>query len=63
MVKHTQAIGRQQPTNCLSVFDHFVELSLKGLNHFVPLLFSCAPLETLENRSLWMFSGGIERNQ
>ena len=31
MVKHTQAIGRQQPTNCLNVFDHFVKLALKGL--------------------------------
>ena len=27
MVKHTQ-----KPTNCLSVFDHFVVLTLKGLN-------------------------------
>ena len=34
MVKHTQTIRRQQPTNCLKVFDHFVELVLKGLvNH------------------------------
>ena len=31
MVKHTQTIRRQQPTNCLSVFDHFVKLTLKGL--------------------------------
>ena len=31
MVKHTQAIRPQQPTNCLSVFDHFVGLVLKGL--------------------------------
>ena len=31
MVKHTQTIRRQQPTNCLSVFDHFVGLALKGL--------------------------------
>ena len=31
MVKHTQAIRRQQPTNCLSVFDHFLGLALKGL--------------------------------
>ena len=29
MVKHTQTIGRQHPTNCLSVFDHFVGLALK----------------------------------
>ena len=31
MVKHTQTIRRQQPKNCLSVFDHFVGLVLKGL--------------------------------
>ena len=30
MVKHTQTIRRQQPRNCLSVFDHFVGLGLKG---------------------------------
>ena len=31
MVKHTQTM----PANCLSVFDHFVALSLKGLlTHF-----------------------------
>ena len=32
MVKHTQTNGCQQATNCLSVFDHFVGLVLKGLN-------------------------------
>ena len=31
MVKHTQIIRRLLRTNCLSVFDHFVELALKGL--------------------------------
>ena len=31
MVKHTQTIRRQQQTNCLSVFDHFVGFTLKGL--------------------------------
>ena len=31
MVKHTQTIRRQQPMNCLSVFDHFMGLALKGL--------------------------------
>ena len=30
-VKHTQASRRQQPTNCLSVFDQFMGLVLKGL--------------------------------
>ena len=31
MVKHTQTIRRKISTNCLSVFDHFVGLVLKGL--------------------------------
>ena len=31
MVKHTRKIRRQQPTNCLRVFDHFVGLKLKDL--------------------------------
>ena len=31
MVKYTQSICRQQPTKCLSKFDHFVELPLNGL--------------------------------
>ena len=31
MVKDTETIRRQQPTNCLSVFDHFLGLALKGL--------------------------------
>ena len=30
-VKHTQAICREHPSNCLSVFDHFGGLALKGL--------------------------------
>ena len=32
MVKHTQTIRWQQPTNYLSVLDHFVELVLKRVN-------------------------------
>ena len=31
MDKHTQTIRRQQPTNCMSVFDYFVGLALKRL--------------------------------
>ena len=31
MVKHTQAIRQQKPTNCLSMFDHSLGLELKGL--------------------------------
>ena len=34
MVKHTQTIWRLLPTNCLSVFDYFMGLALKGLIHF-----------------------------
>ena len=30
MVKHTQTIRQQKPTNCLSVTDHFKGLALKG---------------------------------
>ena len=32
IVKHTLTICRQKPTNCLSMFDHFGGLVLKGLN-------------------------------
>ena len=32
MIKHTQTIRWQLPTNCLSVFDNFVGLALKGLS-------------------------------
>ena len=31
MVKHTQTIRQQKPTNCLSVFDHFWGLPVKGM--------------------------------
>ena len=34
MDKHTQTIRRLLATNCLSVFDHFVGLVLKGLSLF-----------------------------
>ena len=37
MVKHAQAICREQPTNCLSVFDHFMGLALKGLRQTLKL--------------------------
>ena len=36
MVKHTQFVGNLS-TNCLSVFDHFVGLALKGLSTLLPL--------------------------
>ena len=35
MFKHIQTIRRQQPTNSLNVFDHFVGLAFKelGVSH------------------------------
>ena len=32
-VKHTQEIRRSLPTNCLSVFDHFVGVALQGVRN------------------------------
>ena len=40
MTKHTQTIRRQQPTNYLSVFGHFVGLAIEGLMVNLGLLFS-----------------------
>ena len=37
MVKHTEVDRRQQPTNCLSAFDHIARLALKRLTHYVPI--------------------------
>ena len=37
MVKHTQTIGQLLPTNCLSEFDNFVGLALKGLTQYFPV--------------------------
>ena len=42
MVKHTQLIPWLLPTSCLSVFDHFVRLLVKGLmweNYMIILVF------------------------
>ena len=33
MVKHIQTMGRQEPTNYLSVFDHFMKFALKEFTH------------------------------
>ena len=35
MVKHTQTIRRQKPTNCLSGFDHFLWLAIEELKLFL----------------------------
>ena len=47
MVKHTQIIRRQQPNNCLSVFDHYLGLALKG---FILIV---SPSETHSGKFLW----------
>ena len=39
MVKHTQIIRWQKPMNCLSAFDHFVGLVLKGSKGLKLILF------------------------
>ena len=38
MVKHTQTISWQKPTNCLSMYDNLVGLALKRLNSSVERL-------------------------
>ena len=43
MAKQIQTIRRQQPTNSLSVFDHFVGLALKPLQPGAAFLY---PLKT-----------------
>ena len=46
MVKYTQTIHRQHPTNCLSVLDHFVGLALKGLSNL-------AMVRIFQNKEIW----------
>ena len=38
MAKHTQTIRHKQQRNCLSVFDHFLGVALKGLGQMSKLL-------------------------
>ena len=35
MLKHTETIRRQKPTNCLIVFGRFIGLTLKGLKLWI----------------------------
>ena len=69
MVKHTQTIRRQQPTTCVSVFDHFVGWVLKRLIQTVnicskSLLTQCSisvlPENMIRPFNFWLFSGGAE---
>ena len=52
-----QSVGNL-PTNCLSVFDHFVVLALKGLNISSKICFSIPP-SILHTTSFPIFSEGI----
>ena len=59
MLKHTQTIVGKLPTNCLSVFDHFVSLALRGL-------ISKNNTTKLKKKNYFRFSDvfkGIERDQ
>ena len=40
MIKRAQTIRRQKPANCLSVFDHFVGLVLKGFSLSLKVIFA-----------------------
>ena len=52
MVKHTQAIRRLSPTNCLSVFDHFMGLVLKALKIKAPKINPCdVPVTSVPNHT------------
>ena len=47
--KHIQTIRQQKPTNCLSVFDHFVGSALKGLS--LNALISVSVILQIEKRT------------
>ena len=55
-----QSVGKLL-ANCLSVFDNFVRLVLKGLTHFEARLTFYAILKTYICGFL-MFSGGVEKD-
>ena len=60
MVKHTQTICRLLATNCLSVFDHFVGLALKGLQNFSPMFHFYIPWRRQTTKSFLTYSRGTE---
>ena len=49
MLKYTQTIRWQMPTNCLSVFENFVGLALKGLKGGSGAVFFCEFCEVFKN--------------
>ena len=57
MLKHTQTIRWQKRTNCLSVFDDFLWLALKGLTAFP----KNSILEGPKNASAYLLKLGLSR--
>ena len=49
MLKHTQTICWQMPTNILSVFDNFAGLAVKGLKGDSSAVFFCEFCEVFKN--------------
>ena len=56
MFKHTKTIRRQQRTNCLSVFDHFVGLAFKELNSYFYILNLFPVKHAIELRNVYFSS-------
>ena len=57
MVKRTQTIRWQQPMNCLSVFDHYVEMVRKWLKMECNIMISTKNLKgyVAIKKCSWMF--------
>ena len=54
MVKYTPTIRRQKPTHCLSVFDQFLGLALKGLSKSNPRHFGeIEPKYISDQKTFW----------
>ena len=59
MAKHTQTIRRQIADDCLSVFGHFVNLALKGLNRIHILKEKVPTVEKKPQRLVFPYLGNI----
>ena len=58
MVRHTQTIRRQKPTDCLSVFEQSLGLPTEGLKQV--LLACCSNTHCVGFHNAWMFTSFIE---
>ena len=52
MVKQIQRIRRQESKNCLSVFDHFVGLAVKGISNILIVWVILVAVD-----AMWFFRG------